>query len=99
MPRQITDVTKHGAAAGEAARPERADWTIDQGWENYTADEHAVWKTLFERQTKLLPGCACKEFVRGCATGNLLCPGRPRRVTRTRQDRFRPLVQSGRATA
>jgi len=63
--RQITEITKHGAAAGEAGRPGRADWTIDQGWENYTPDEHAVWKTLFERQTKLLPGRACKEFVQG----------------------------------
>jgi len=39
--RQITEITKHGAAAGEAGRPGRADWTIDQGWENYTPDEHA----------------------------------------------------------
>jgi phenylalanine-4-hydroxylase len=54
---------KHGLAAG--ARPERADWTIDQGWDRYTADEHAVWKTLFERQSRLLPGRACDEFVRG----------------------------------
>lgn len=56
---------KHGAAAGEAGRPESIDWTIDQGWSNYTAEEHAVWKTLFERQTKLLPGRACDEFVAG----------------------------------
>ena len=54
---------KHGAAAG--AVPERADWTIDQGWVNYSAQEHAVWKTLFERQSKLLPGRACDEFVEG----------------------------------
>ena len=54
---------KHGAASG--ARPERADWTIAQGWDNYTAQEHAVWKTLFERQSKLLPGRACDEFVQG----------------------------------
>ena len=54
---------KHGAAAG--ARPERADWTIDQGWDKYTAQEHAVWKTLFERQSRLLPGRACDEFVAG----------------------------------
>ena len=54
---------KHGAAAG--ARPERSDWTIDQGWETYTAQEHAVWKTLFERQSRLLPGRACDEFVAG----------------------------------
>jgi phenylalanine-4-hydroxylase len=50
---------KHGAAAGEAGKPDSADWTIDQGWENYTAEEHRVWKTLFERQSKLLPGRAC----------------------------------------
>jgi phenylalanine-4-hydroxylase len=65
MQRQNPEITKHGAAAGDAGRPERPDWTIDQGWENYTADEHAVWKTLFERQTKLLPGRACDEFVQG----------------------------------
>jgi len=56
---------KHGLAAGGAARPERADWTIDQGWEAYTPAEHGVWKTLFERQSKLLPGRACDEFVDG----------------------------------
>ena len=53
----------HGLAAGE--KPQRADWTIDQGWQNYTAAEHGVWKTLFERQSKLLPGRACDEFIQG----------------------------------
>ena len=57
--------TKHGLAAGAAAQPESADWTISQGWEHYTAADHATWKTLFERQTKLLPGRACDEFVQG----------------------------------
>ncbi|MEJ8826157.1 phenylalanine 4-monooxygenase [Variovorax humicola] len=56
---------KHGLAAGDAAQPERPDWTIDQGWDKYTPAEHAVWKTLFERQSKLLPGRACDEFVDG----------------------------------
>lgn len=41
------------------------DWTIDQGWGQYTAQDHSVWRTLFERQTALLPGRACKEFVDG----------------------------------
>jgi phenylalanine-4-hydroxylase len=68
MQRQLKETTKHGAAAGDAGRPERTDWTIDQCWENYTADEHAVWKTLFRRQTRLLPGRACKEFVDGMDT-------------------------------
>ncbi|MDB5861264.1 MAG: phenylalanine-4-hydroxylase [Ramlibacter sp.] len=55
----------HGLAAGESGRPDNADWTIPQGWEHYTAAEHATWKTLFERQTKLLPGHACDAFVDG----------------------------------
>lgn len=62
---QFQEVAKHGLAAGDAGRPERADWTIDQGWERYTAEEHSVWKALFERQTRLLQGRACDAFVRG----------------------------------
>ncbi|KQZ34039.1 phenylalanine 4-monooxygenase [Caulobacter sp. Root1472] len=42
-----------------------ADWTIDQGWENYSQAEHDVWITLYERQAALLPGRACDEFLRG----------------------------------
>jgi phenylalanine-4-hydroxylase len=56
---------KHGLAAGAAARPASADWTIPQRWSDYTAAEHAVWKTLHERQTQLLVGRACDEFVAG----------------------------------
>ncbi|MET0541816.1 MAG: phenylalanine 4-monooxygenase [Variovorax sp.] len=59
------EATKHGLAAGDAATPVRADWTIDQGWDASTPAEHAVWKTLFARQTRLLPGRACDEFVEG----------------------------------
>ncbi len=61
----VMETGKHGLASGDAYRPERADWTIEQGWENYSAEEHAVWKTLYERQMKLLPGRACDEFVAG----------------------------------
>lgn len=65
MLQQLKEHVKHGLAAGTDQRPERPDWTIDQGWHDYTPQEHAVWKTLFERQSKLLPGRACDEFVRG----------------------------------
>jgi len=65
MQRQLDPGRKHGAAAAGSAPPQRADWTIDQGWSDYGAAEHAVWKTLFERQTRLLPGRACDEFVQG----------------------------------
>jgi phenylalanine-4-hydroxylase len=65
MLQQLKEAAKHGLAAGESHAPERPDWTIDQGWSNYTSEEHAVWRTLFERQSKLLPGRACDEFIRG----------------------------------
>ena len=65
MLQQLKEHVKHGLAAGTDQRPERPDWTIDQGWSQYTPQEHAVWKMLFERQSKLLPGRACNEFVRG----------------------------------
>lgn len=43
----------------------RADFTIDQGWDSYTPEEHAIWRTLFERQEKILVGRACDEFMAG----------------------------------
>ena len=65
MKRQLNAIGQHGLAAGEAGRPERADWTIDQGHAAYTAADHATWQTLFERQRHLLPGRACDEFLQG----------------------------------
>jgi len=56
---------KHGLAAGPVQPPERADWTVEQGWKEYTPAQHAVWKTLYERQTRLLPGLACDAFIEG----------------------------------
>lgn len=56
---------KHGLAAGDAGRPESADWTIPQSWEHYSPGQHHTWKILFERQCKLLPGRACDEFLAG----------------------------------
>lgn len=46
----------------EGASP---DWTIPQDWQHYTAEEHATWDILFERQAKLLPGRASRAYLRG----------------------------------
>lgn len=54
----------HGLA-NAGYRPERADWTVDQGWARYTPQEHATWQTLYERQTRLLSGRACAAYVQG----------------------------------
>lgn len=56
---------KHGIVGGYV--PERPDWTIDQDWDQYTPDEHATWKTLFERQMKLVPGRASQAYIDGLA--------------------------------
>ena len=36
-----------------------------QGMIHYSAEEHYVWKLLFERQSKLLAGRASDEFLQG----------------------------------
>ena len=38
-----------------------------QGMIEYSAEEHRVWHILYERQSKLLPGRACDEFLQGLA--------------------------------
>jgi phenylalanine-4-hydroxylase len=43
----------------------RTDYVIEQDWQRYTPEEHATWGTLFRRQSKLLPGRACAEFMDG----------------------------------
>ncbi|WP_230482543.1 phenylalanine 4-monooxygenase [Sphingomonas sp. Leaf21] len=62
-----------------AAPPEGAgaDWTIPQGWEHYTAEEHATWDTLFARQSQLLPGRASEAYLRGLDVLKLSRPGIP----------------------
>ena len=55
----------------------RSDFTIDQHWERYGSGEHGVWKALFERQAKVLPGRACSEFLDGLAQLKLEAGGIP----------------------
>ncbi len=43
----------------------RPDFTVDQNWDHYTADDHAIWRELYARQVKLMPGRACSEFIEG----------------------------------
>lgn len=41
------------------------DCIVDQGWERYTAEDHAIWGTLFERQQLTLKGSVCQEYLDG----------------------------------
>lgn len=48
----------------KAASP-HSDFTINQQWESYSSEEHAVWRHLFERQAVVLADRATPEFVDG----------------------------------
>ena len=48
-----------------------ADFTIDQCWDRYTDDEHAVWRELYDRQLRVLDGRAVPEFYDGLERLNL----------------------------
>ncbi|MGE0046519.1 MAG: phenylalanine 4-monooxygenase [Hyphomonadaceae bacterium] len=41
----------------------RPDWTVAQPIETYTREDHALWRTLYERQTRLVKDYAAPVFV------------------------------------
>src|SRR5262245_15483794 len=41
------------------------DFRLPQNYDAYTADEHAIWRTLFERQSGMLAEHAAPEFIAG----------------------------------
>ncbi|HLE67242.1 MAG TPA: phenylalanine 4-monooxygenase [Burkholderiales bacterium] len=49
------------------------DFVIEQDWTAYTAEEHALYRRLFERQSKLVPRHACPEWIEAIA--GLDCAG------------------------
>lgn len=54
-----------------------SDHIIPQGWERYTRAQHDIWRRLFERQSRLLPGRACDELVQGMAGLGIAADGIP----------------------
>ncbi len=44
---------------------DRADFTIDQNWRDYTDDEHAIWDLLYRRQVRLLADRADRAMLDG----------------------------------
>lgn len=54
-----------------------ADFTIDQMWARYSADEHVIWNTLYAQQIDVLKGRAVPEFYEGLAALDLNMGGIP----------------------
>lgn len=44
-----------------------AHYVVQQNWNNYTEQEHELWRKLYQRQSALLPGRACDEFIEALA--------------------------------
>ena len=44
------------------------DYAVEQDWGAYTAEEHALYRRLFERQSKLVPSYACREWIEAIST-------------------------------
>lgn len=44
-----------------------ADFRVEQDWRAYAPEEHALYRRLFERQSKLVPRYACPEWIEAIA--------------------------------
>jgi phenylalanine-4-hydroxylase len=44
-----------------------ADYAVEQDWSAYREEEHALYRRLFERQSRLVPRYACPEWIEAIA--------------------------------
>ena len=65
---------------GDPAPGEVTDWqdyVVPQGWQSFTAEDHAVWDLLFARQVELLGSRVVSPFLAGIDLLRLSHPGVP----------------------
>ncbi|WP_321491140.1 phenylalanine 4-monooxygenase [uncultured Hyphomonas sp.] len=60
-----------------ADAPRAADFTIDQAWDSYSAEEHDRWDRLFRRQKDVTKGRACTAALNAMAQLELSPSGIP----------------------
>jgi phenylalanine-4-hydroxylase len=58
----MTAIPPKAGLRGDYARA-ADDYTLDQAWGAYTAEEHALWRRLYARQSVLAPRYACPEYL------------------------------------
>jgi phenylalanine-4-hydroxylase len=51
---------------GDYARAD-ARYVVEQDWDGYTEQQHALWRRLYQRQAKLVPGRACDAYLESLA--------------------------------
>jgi phenylalanine-4-hydroxylase len=47
-----------------------ADYRVSQRWDEYSAEDHAIWRTLYARQIQLIERYAAPEFIAGARALN-----------------------------
>ena len=58
----VPEKSGHSTLRGDYAKADRF-YVVDQNWQRYTPDQHALWRRLYARQSALLPGRACNAFI------------------------------------
>jgi phenylalanine-4-hydroxylase len=60
--RSLAEKSESGHLRGDYASADR-QYVVAQNWHGYTPAQHALWRKLYQRQAKLLPGRACDVFI------------------------------------
>lgn len=58
----LAEKSESGQLRGDYASAD-LDYVVAQHWDGYTPEQHALWRRLYQRQAKLLPGRACDVFI------------------------------------
>lgn len=58
----LAEKSDGGTLRGDYATAD-AQYVVAQNWAAYTPLQHALWRRLYERQARLLPGRACDVFI------------------------------------
>jgi phenylalanine-4-hydroxylase len=62
----LAEKSDSGALRGDYTHAD-AQYVVQQDWDAYTPDEHALWRRLYQRQAKLLPGRAADVYIESLA--------------------------------
>jgi phenylalanine-4-hydroxylase len=62
----LKEKSASGELRGDYSRAD-AQYVVEQDWEAYTPEQHALWRRLYQRQEKLLPGRAASLFIKSLA--------------------------------
>jgi len=58
----VAEKSDSGALRGDYRRAD-ARYVVQQDWGAYTPAQHALWRRLYQRQARLIPGRACDIFL------------------------------------